>query len=178
MDAAQRRGRPRQTDKNMLMARAASATDRSRLTGQAMALAVLLLVQFFVGMITNLFVTIPDSHPGAGAKDFFSGAPRSVAWAISSGPTWLAIHAALGLALCVASILFIITAARARDRLWIWLSVAGCLLMIGAAFNGASFVTYNHDFSSLIMAGLFALTLATYLAGIYYASRRAPVAGR
>jgi hypothetical protein len=178
MDATQRRGRSRHTEKNTLMARAASATDRTRLTGQAMALAVLLLVQFFLGMITNLFVTIPDRHPGAGAKDFFSGAPRSVAWAISSGPTWLAIHAALGLALCVASILFIITAARARDRMWIWLSVVGCLLMIGAAFNGASFVTYNHDFSSLIMAGLFALTLATYLAGIYYASRRAPAAAR
>lgn len=160
------------------MARTLSATDRTRLTGQAMALAVLLLVQFFLGMITNLFVSIPDNHPGAGAKDFFSGAPRSVAWAISSGPSWLAIHASFGLALCVASILFIITAARARDRMWIWLSVVGCLMMIGAAFNGASFVTYNHDFSSLIMAGLFALTLATYLAGIYYASRRAPAARR
>lgn len=153
-------------------------TDRARLTGQAMLLAVLLLVQFFLGMITNLYVTIPDKHPGAGAKDFFSGAPRSVGWAIASGPTWLAIHAALGLALCVASILFIVTAARAKDRMWIWLAVVGCLLMIGAAFNGASFLTYNHDFSSLIMAGLFALTLATYLAGIYYANRRTQAAAR
>jgi hypothetical protein len=151
----------------------APARSRARLTRQAMALALLLLVQFFLGMVTNLYVTIPDKHPGAGAKDFFSGAPRSVAWAISSGPAWLAAHAALGLALCLVSILFIVTAARARDRMWIWLSVAGCLLMIGAAFNGASFVTYNHDFSSLIMAGLFALALASYLAGIYYASRRA-----
>jgi hypothetical protein len=45
-------------------------------------------------------------------------------------------------------------------------------VVIGAAFNGTSFLMYNHDFSSLIMAGLFALGLGTYLTGIFYASRR------
>jgi hypothetical protein len=138
-----------------------------------MILAILLIVQFFVGMITNLYVAVPAHHPGAGAKNFFDGAPRSVAWAVSSAPAWLAVHAALGLALALASILFIVTAVRARDRMWIWLSVVGCLLLIGAGFNGASFLVFGHDFSSLIMAGLFALTLGTYLAGIYVAGRRA-----
>jgi hypothetical protein len=82
------------------------------------------------------------------------------------------MHAALGMFLSLASILFIISAARARDRMWIYLSVAGCLLLIGAAFNGTSFVMYNHDFSSLIMSGLFALSLGSYLAGIYISGRR------
>jgi hypothetical protein len=77
----------------------------------------------------------------------------------------------------VASILFIVTAARSGDGLWLGLSIAGCLLLIGAGFNGASFLVFGHNFSSLIMSGLFALTLATYLAGIYIAARRAPAAG-
>ena len=143
-----------------------------RLTGQAAILCGLLLIQFFLGMITDLFVTIPDKHPGTGTNDFFAGAPRAVAWAVSSGSAWLAAHAALGLALALASIAFIVAAVRSRDRMWIWLSVVGCLLVIGAGFNGASFLVFNHDFSSLIMAGLFALSLGAYIAGIYIASRR------
>ncbi|MGD0602739.1 MAG: hypothetical protein ABSA53_03950 [Streptosporangiaceae bacterium] len=144
----------------------------TRLTAQAMILAVLLLVQFLAGMITNLYVTIPANHPGAHTRDFFTGAASSVAWAAGSGPAWLAAHASLGLALAVASIAFIVSAVRARDRVWIWLSVAGSLLLIGAGFNGASFLVFGHDFSSLIMSGLFALTLGCYLAGIYIAAKR------
>jgi hypothetical protein len=149
---------------------AGMAGNRS-LTAQATVLCALLLVQFFAGMITNLYVTIPDNHPGTGGN-FFSSAPRAIAWAISSASPWLALHAALGLALAVASLAFIVNAARSRDRAWIWLSVAGSLLLIGAGFNGGSFLVYNHDFSSLIMSGLFALCFACYLAGIYVAARR------
>ena len=150
----------------------ARLTSDNRITVQAMILCVLLLVQFFVGMITNLYVSIPADHPGSHTRDFFSGAGHSVAWAVSSGPAWLAVHASLGLALAVASIAFIVSAVRTRDRLWIWLSVAGSLLLIGAGFNGASFLAFGHDFSSLIMSGLFALTLGCYLVGIYIAARR------
>jgi hypothetical protein len=51
-------------------------------------------------------------------------------------------------------------------------SVAGGLAIIGAGFNGASFVDYGHAFSSMIMAGLWALALACYLAGAILALRR------
>lgn len=142
------------------------------LTTQAAVLCGLLIVQFFVGMITNLYVTIPASHPGTGTNDFFAGAPAALGWAVASGPAWLAVHAALGMALAAASLAFIVNAVRSHDRLWIWLSVAGSLLLIGAGFNGASFLVFNHDFSSLIMSGLFALSLVSYLAGILFASRR------
>jgi hypothetical protein len=150
----------------------ARPTGNFRLTVQAMTLCVLLLVQFFFGMVTNLYVTVPAGHPGSNTGNFFADAPRSVAWAVTSAPVWLAVHAALGLALAVASIAFIVTAIRSGDRLWTWLSVAGCLLMIGAGFNGASFLVFNRDFSSLIMSGLFALTLGCYVTGIYVAARR------
>jgi hypothetical protein len=150
----------------------AAARNGRRLTAYSVTLAALLLVQFFMGMITNLYVTIPAHHPGAGNKNFFAGAPQAIGWAISSGSVWLAIHAALGLALAAASLAFIVSAARSRDRLWIWLSFAGSMLLIGAGFNGASFLVFGQQFSSLIMSGLFALSLGTYLAGIYVASRR------
>jgi hypothetical protein len=87
---------------------------------------------------------------------------------VASGPGWAAAHAAFGLALAVAAIAAVVLAlagARARDRVAVSLSVAGALAVIGAAFNGVSFVNYGHAFSSMIMAGLWALALACYLAG-------------
>jgi hypothetical protein len=44
---------------------------------------------------------------------------------------------------------------------------------VGAGFNGASFLNYGHAFSSMIMAGLWAVALACYITGIYLAARRA-----
>ena len=46
----------------------------------------------------------------------------------------------------------------------------GALCIVGAGFNGASFLNYGHDVSSLIMAMLWALALACYLTGLYLAA--------
>ena len=48
-------------------------------------------------------------------------------------------------------------------------SVLGALAILGAGFNGMSFLNYGHDFSSMIMAGLWALALACYLTGMFLA---------
>jgi hypothetical protein len=49
--------------------------------------------------------------------------------------------------------------------------VLGALAILGAAFNGVSFLNYGHAFSSMIMAGLRALALACYLTGMFLAAR-------
>jgi hypothetical protein len=150
------------------MVRTRPLPDGFRLSRYALLLCALLLCQFFAGMVTNLYVTIPGNHPGAQAKGYFSGAARSVSWAITQGQFWLAVHAALGLALVVVSIAFIVATIRSRRRLWIWASTAGALFLIGAGFNGASFLVFGKQYSSLIMAGLFALSLGSYLTGLFY----------
>jgi hypothetical protein len=138
----------------------------------------LLIVQYLLGMAVNVFVVLPASHPGANAGDFFGGAASGLGWVIASGPGWAAAHAAFGLALVVAAIAAVVLSlagARDRDRVAVSLSVLGALAVIGAAFNGVSFVNYGHAFSSMIMAGLWALALACYLAG---AVREAMAVGR
>jgi hypothetical protein len=47
----------------------------------------------------------------------------------------------------------------------------GALAITGAAFNGASFLDYGQAFSSMIMAGLWALALGCYLTGLFCAAR-------
>jgi hypothetical protein len=125
-------------------------------------MAALLLVQFAVGMVVNLYVAIPAAHPGANAADFFPGIGSAIAWAISDGVLALAAHVVLGLALIVVSVTHIVMAAHIARRSWVVLSTAGTLFLMGAAFNGASFVNYGHDFSSLIMSGCFVFALLCY----------------
>jgi hypothetical protein len=52
------------------------------------------------------------------------------------------------------------------------ISVLGALAIVGAGFNGISFLDYGHAFSSMIMAGLWALALACYLTGLFLCARR------
>jgi hypothetical protein len=142
-----------------------------RLLAVNLAACLLLLIQYLLGMAVNLYVTIPGRHPGAGARDYFTGAASGVAWVISDGPAWAAAHAALGLALVVAALASIELTRRQGSRGATAASVLGALAITGAGFNGASFVNYGHDFSSMIMAGLWALALACYLTGMFLAAR-------
>ncbi|HUZ90190.1 MAG TPA: hypothetical protein VMU49_10250 [Candidatus Acidoferrales bacterium] len=54
--------------------------------GMALAILILLALQFLLGMVVNLFVTIPKHHPGSNPPEYFGGVVRSVDWAILQGP--------------------------------------------------------------------------------------------
>jgi len=136
------------------------------------AACALLLIQYLLGMVVNVYVVLPARHPGAGASEYFSGAAAGLAWVITGGPAWAAVHAALGTALAAAALAAIALVWRRGGTAGRTTSVVGALAVIGAGFNGASFVDYGHAFSSLIMAGLWALALACYLTGAVLAVRR------
>jgi hypothetical protein len=131
----------------------------------------LLLIQYLLGMVVNVYVVLPGRHPGAGAGNYVSGAAAGLAWLITNGPAWAAAHAALGLALAAAALAVAALAWRRDSTAGRVASVIGALAIIGAGFNGASFVDYGHAFSSMIMAGLWALALACYLTGAILAVR-------
>jgi hypothetical protein len=126
-------------------------------------LIIALIAQFLIGMLVNLFVTIPDGHPGSRPTEYFAGSFQSVAWAISSGPGLLVAHVGLGLILGIGSLALIIRVrALGRRRLTV-AAVLGFLFIVGAGFNGASFLDFNEDYSSMIMATLFAAALMCYV---------------
>jgi hypothetical protein len=150
----------------------ARADRAARLLAVNAAACVLLLVQYLLGMVVNVYVVIPARHPGAGGGDYFTGAASGLAWVISDGPGWAAAHAAFGMALAAAALASIALARRQDGRLVLALSVLGALTIVGAGFNGVSFLDYGHAFSSMIMAGLWALALACYGGGALLAARR------
>jgi hypothetical protein len=137
-----------------------------------LAACLLLLIQYLLGMVANIYVVLPAHHPGANAANYFSGSAAGLGWVITSGPAWVAAHATFGMALVVAALAAIALTWRNGGRSGRTLAIVGALAILGAGFNGASFLTYGKSFSSMIMAGLWALALACYVAGAVLAGRR------
>jgi hypothetical protein len=75
------------------------------------------------------------------------------------------------MALAAAALAAVALAWRTGSTLGRVIAVVGALTIIGAGFNGASLLTYGRAFSSLIMAGLWALALACYITGAILAIR-------
>jgi hypothetical protein len=128
---------------------------------------IMLVIQFLLGMAVNLFVTIPTDHPGARPSEYFSGVAQSVTWAILHGPVLLILHASLGLLIVLSGFGLMSQAIRSRARPMIVTTGIGAVGILAAAFNGGSFLNYNEDFSSMLMAGFFAVAVLAYAAGLY-----------
>jgi hypothetical protein len=144
---------------------------REQLRNQFLGTLVFLIVQFLLGMAVNLFVTIPTNHPGANPPEYFSGVVQSVTWAILHGHILLILHASLGLLLVVNAIGLLAASIRERSKDLIWVSSLGLFGVLAAGFNGGSFLNYNQDFSSMIMASFFAWAVIAYAVGIFLTGR-------
>jgi hypothetical protein len=137
-----------------------------------LGIALLLIAQTAVGMAVNLYVMVPGHHPGAQPANYFGGSLRSIVWAIGHGPLALAIHASLGLATVAVALGVAIRAVALRSR-WVGLtSVFAACLVIGAGFNGASFLDFNDNVSSLLMALLALGALSCYLVALHLMAGR------
>jgi hypothetical protein len=150
-----------------------SETGRERLRSQFLAIEIFLVIQFLLGMAVNLFVMIPTDHPGANPPEYFNGVVQSVTWAILHGHVLLIIHASLGLVLVLNGVGLLVAAIRTRARDLITITALGALGILAAGFNGGSFLNYNQDFSSMLMAVFFAVSVISYAVGLFVTGRRA-----
>ncbi len=129
-----------------------------RLRGSSFGALAMLILQFAVGMVVNLYVTVPASDQGSG---FFT----AIGKALSHGPAALATHAALGVLLVLAAIALAARAVQARHTPTIVLSAVGLLAIIAAAVNGARFVSDGGANNASV-----AMALATAVAMLCYAA--------
>jgi hypothetical protein len=140
-----------------------SAADRrlERLRGASMGAAVMLVIQFGLGVGVNLYVTLPAAGRGG----------RSVGDAFSSGAL-LALHAAFGLLLVLTAVSLLVRAIAARHRPVIVTSAVGLLAIIAAAASGASFVNDSANGASLGMALATGVAMLCYLASLFILGRQ------
>jgi hypothetical protein len=134
-----------------------------------------LIAQYLLGMGVNLFVKIPDNHPGAHPPEYFSGVTRSVTWAVLQGSVLLQLHAAFGLVLVIGSVYLLVQGVATRRRGLITATVFGLIGTLGAGFNGGSYLNYHEDFSSMLMATGFAIATVAYLFALYLSLARRPL---
>jgi hypothetical protein len=138
---------------------------------------LLVLVQAGLGMVVNLYVKVPTHHPGARPANYFSGSLHSVAWAIAHGQATLAVHATVGLALVVFVVGTAVHAFRAGRRAIGGWSVLAGLFVIGADFNGASFLDFAHNINSQIMALLALAAIGCYATALMLLGAPSPSPG-
>lgn len=152
----------------------------ARLPGQAglrracQAVLIVLVVQFSMGMVLNLYVPVPASDANAGFVQ-----------EVRTAPFALTVHVLLGLLLIVGASILLIRAVGIRDLPLIAMTAAGLVAILGAFGAGELFVRNGQNSTSLTMAFLTAAALACYVAvlgrvgvGFRQALRAAPYQAR
>jgi len=136
-----------------------SESRQAGLRRASLAILIVLIVQFTVGIGVNLYVTLPTA-----------GHPRHSSW-FGNGPL-LALHASLGMLLVLAAIFVLVRAIMARNVTLIVTSAAGLAAIFVAFFFGATFAEKLTNGYSLGMAIAFAVALVCYAIGLYAVGTR------
>lgn len=129
---------------------AALAARLAALRGNCMGAAVLLTIQFGLGISVNLYVTLPQH------KSFFPAVFGSAA---------LAAHAIVAILLLGAAIGALVRALRSRRA--VVLTSVGLAAVLAAGISGASFLSSQSNGASLAMALATAVAMFSYLAAIF-----------
>jgi hypothetical protein len=142
-------------------ARAAGQAQASRLVRlrlSSLGAVIMLIVQFVLGIVYNLYGTAPTSTKSVG---------------LFSSPD-LALHVILGILLFIAALGQLIRAIAVRHPLSIWLSAVGLLSILGAGFAGLGFAGSGASSASLGMSLAFAVALACYVVLVFALPSSAP----
>ena len=124
---------------------------------QAFYMLTFLAIQFVLGMVTNLYVQVPETER------------PDLLWATARSQASTFAHIVLGILLLVGAIIFVIRAARQHNRAWIIGSWAGLISILVAIYGGVTFTTTQADAYSLVMALGFIASVVAYGWGLFAA---------
>ena len=125
-------------------------------------MVVLLVAQFVVGIVANLYVKIPATIPGTKA-----GRP-DIGWALAHGPADLRIHVGLAFLLVAAALVMAGLGVATRRAAWIITTLTGAVMILLATSGGVGFLTGGgSNASSLQMALGFMGAFLSYAIGFY-----------
>lgn len=128
-------------------ARPSPASRLARLRMASFGAVTMLIIQFILGIVYNLYGTAPTASKSVG---------------LFSSPV-LALHVIVGLLLLIAAVMLLVRAIGARHRLTIWMSAVGLIGIVAAGGAGIAFAGHGAAGSSLGMSIAFAVSLASYV---------------
>lgn len=125
----------------------------------------LLLLQYLLGMASNLFVNFPTENPSV---------KNPLDSVFVNGTYLLLFHIAVGLALGIVSITLIVLSAIARKRSLILISSIGFVSVLLAGESGIEFVLgwYLNNLFSFLMSSGFILAFIAFFALLWYTNQR------
>jgi hypothetical protein len=118
----------------------------ARLRYASLGLVSMLIIEFILGVVYNLYGTAPTPKKSIG---------------LFSSPV-LALHVILGILLFVAAVMLLVRAIGARHGLAIWMAAVGLVGIVAAGFAGLGFAGSGANGASLGMSIAFAVSLACY----------------
>ncbi len=145
-----------ETESSAPRARTATTAGLARLRRGSLAVLVLLVVEYAIGMYVNLYVTVPGADHGG-----------SLGSAISNGPASLSVHAVIGLLLGLGALGVAAQSILVRHWGLIAASVIGLLAMIFASVAGTGFTSTGADSASMAMSVLTGIAMLCYAANLY-----------
>jgi hypothetical protein len=126
------------------------------LRANSLAAVVMLVIEFALGVVVNLYAKLPPSDAG---KTLFS----AFGAAVTDGPVALTLHALLGTLLLITGISALVRASLLRRGVLITVTGVALLAILLAWLSGTRFVADSGNGESLVMA------LATGVAIVCYA---------
>jgi hypothetical protein len=120
----------------------------ARLRMASLGVLAMLVLEFILGMIYNLYGTAPTAKKSIG---------------LFSSPV-ISLHVILGILLFLTAVMQLIRAAGVRHALAIWLSAIGLVSIAGAGFAGLGYTGSGANGASLGMSIAFAVALGCYIA--------------
>lgn len=129
--------------------------EKRTLKMQGLGMIAVLLIQYVLGIFSNLFIQFPQ-----GEKD-------GQLWEFAWRQLPLALHIIVGILLLIGSIVFIIRSILLKDTTWIIVSTISCIAILLAGVSGAIFIPSQSNIYSLSMAIFFIVALFSYFWGVY-----------
>src|SRR5260370_32107717 len=127
-----------------------------RLRRLGVVMTLLLLAQLILGMVVNLYVTIPKSGNVAGRA-----------------PVFLYAHMVLGAALLIVALVLAGLAVAARRRPWLSASAIGLAAIALAILGGLTFLLHgSHPGDSFLMAMGFIIAIISYATAAHHSRLR------
>ncbi len=129
----------------------AQASRLARIRISSLGTVAMLLIEFILGIVYNLYGTAPTAKKSIG---------------LFSSPV-LALHVIVAILLVIATVGQLIRAIGTRHRLTIWMSAIGLLGIIGAGFSGLGFAGNGAAGASLGMSLAFVVSLTAYIVLVF-----------
>jgi hypothetical protein len=127
------------------------ASRLARIRTSSLGGVILLIIEFILGIVYNLYGTAPTAAKSVG---------------LFSSPV-LALHVIVAILLVIAAVGQLIRAIGTRHRLTIWMSAIGLVAILAAGFAGMGFAGNGAAGASLGMALAFAVALASYVVLVF-----------